>query len=69
MNILGTIANGIWSRVTDEPVMTVQLVQGTLAMAVGFGLGWSGEQVALVVAFSAGLLGWIARKRVTPVSA
>ena len=51
----------------SEPVLVLGVVQATLAMLVGFGLGWSGEQVALVTAFAAAVLGVIARQRVTPV--
>jgi uncharacterized membrane protein len=51
----------------SEPVLILALVQATLGMAVGFGLGWTGEQVALVTAFAAAILGVVARQRVTPV--
>lgn len=51
----------------DEPVLILALVQASIALAVGFGLDWTTEQVALVVAFSAAVLGVIARQRVTPV--
>jgi len=37
-------------------------------MLVGFGLGWSGEQVALMVAFIEAVTAWIARRQVTPMS-
>jgi hypothetical protein len=58
---------GIVDRIKGEPVLTLGLVQAVVAMAVGFGLGWTGEQVALVTAFAAAVLGWIARSRVSPV--
>ena len=38
-------------RVREEPVLTVGLFRAAITMLVGFGLGWSGEQVALMVAF------------------
>ena len=38
-------------RVREEPVLTVGLFRAAVTMLVGFGLGWSGEQVALMVAF------------------
>lgn len=50
-----------------EPVLWLALVQAGIALAVGFGLEWSGEQVSLVMAFTAALLGFIARSQVTPV--
>ena len=55
------------ARILEEPVMTLALVQAGIATAVGFGLKLTGDQVALVVAFSAALLGWIARSKVSPV--
>lgn len=56
----------IQSMLQQEPVLTLAVVQAGIAMAVGFGLGWTGEQVALTVSFMAALLGWIARSEVTP---
>ena len=35
---------------------------------VGFGLGWSGEQVALMVAFVEAVTAWVARRQVTPTT-
>lgn len=58
--------DAITDRIKHEPVLTLALIQAAVAMAVGFGLGWTGEQVALVTAFAAALLGFIARSRVTP---
>lgn len=55
----------IWGR---EPVLYLAVIQAALAAAVGFGLGWSGEQVALIMGFAAAILGFIARSRVTPVT-
>ena len=34
-------------RVREEPVLTVGLFRAAVTMLVGFGLGWTGEQVAL----------------------
>lgn len=62
------LLNAIWDRITSEPVMTLAVIQAGLAMFVGFGLRMTGEQVALVVAFAAAVLGWVARKQVTPVT-
>ena len=59
--------DAIVDRIKNEPVLTLALIQAGIAMAVGFGLAWSGEQVALVVAFTAAVLGWVARSKVTPV--
>lgn len=49
-----------------EPVMTMAVVQAALALAVSFGLDLTGDQVAAIMAFSAAVLGWIARSKVAP---
>jgi hypothetical protein len=64
---MNDVLTGIWSRISGEPVMTLAIIQAALALAVSFGLGWTGEQVGAVVAFSSALLGWIARSKVSPV--
>ena len=55
-------------RVRDEPVLTVGLFRAAVTMLVGFGLGWSGEQVALMVAFVEAVTAWVARREVTPTT-
>lgn len=57
----------IWDRILNEPVMVLALIEAGLALAAGFGLDWTAEQLSLVVAFSAALLGLIARAQVTPM--
>lgn len=69
MQTLRDLWAGIWLRIVAEPVMTQALVQAFLAMLVGFGLPVTTQQMALMWAFSAALLGWVARQRVTPVDA
>ncbi len=54
----------IWNR---EPVLVLAVVQAFLALLVGFGVDLTGEQVALVTAFTAAVLGFVARQKVTPV--
>lgn len=54
----------VWGR---EPVLILGLIQSALALAVGFGLNLDGQQVALIMAFSAAVLSVIARQRVSPV--
>lgn len=61
------ILKAIWTRITDEPVMTLALVQAGLTLAVTFGLRWSPEQVGAFLALSAAVLGFIARRQVSPV--
>jgi hypothetical protein len=49
-----------------EPVLIMAAIQAGIALAVGFGLSWTGDQVALATVFAAAVLGLIARSRVTP---
>jgi hypothetical protein len=65
--MIGRFMAWVQDLLRTEPVLMLALVQATLGMLVGFGLAWTGEQVALVTAFSAAVLGVIARQRVTPV--
>lgn len=51
-----------------EPALILGLVQAALALAVGFGLHLSTEQMGLLMAFSAALLAVITRQNVTPVN-
>ncbi len=53
----------IWNR---EPVLVLAVVQALLALLVGFGVGLTGEQVSLIVAFTSAVLGFVARQKVTP---
>lgn len=66
MNIIRDALRWVQSMFQQEPVLTLQVVQAGVACAVGFGLNWSGEQVALFVTFMAAVLGWLARSEVTP---
>lgn len=50
-----------------EPALVLAAVQAVLAVAIGFGLSWSPEQVSLVLAATAAVLGLITRSQVTPV--
>ena len=51
-----------------EPVLWLTACSAIVNMAVGFGLGWTAEQVSLVNVALAAIVGVIARSRVTPVS-
>lgn len=55
--------NTIFGR---EPAAILGLIQAGLALAIGFGLNWTGEQVALVLAFSAAAVAVITRQTSTP---
>lgn len=49
-----------------EPALILAAVQAGLALGVGFGLHITQEQFALLMAFTAAVLGLITRSRVTP---
>lgn len=49
-----------------EPVLYITLLRTSLALAVGFGLNLTGEQVALVVAFADAVFAFITRQAVIP---
>jgi hypothetical protein len=49
-----------------EPVAIMAIVQTAIACAVVFGLDWTDEQVAAVLALSAAVLAVVARRAVTP---
>ena len=48
-----------------EPIMIIAVIDAAIALAVAFGLNWTGEQVSLTVAFVTVLLGLVARTQVT----
>jgi hypothetical protein len=51
-----------------EPALILAAVQALLALAVGFGLQLSAEQMSLVLAASAAVFGVITRSQVTPTA-
>lgn len=57
------------SWITREPVAVQFVIQSALAMAIGFGLNWSTEQMGLVLVFTSAVLGLITRQQVTPFEA
>ena len=65
---LQDLGEAVSLRIREEPVLTVGLFRAAVTMLVGFGLGWSGEQVALMVAFVEAVTAWVARREVTPMS-
>lgn len=50
-----------------EPILWLTAGSALINLAVGFGLGWTAEQVSLVNVALAALVGLIARSRVSPV--
>ena len=65
---LQQLGEAVSLRVREEPVLTVGLFRAAVTMLVGFGLGCSGEQVALMVAFIEAVTAWVARRQVTPTT-
>jgi hypothetical protein len=53
-------------RIQYEPALVVGVVQAAVALAVGFGIDLSGEQVSLIVAFTAAVLSVVTRSNVSP---
>lgn len=49
-----------------EPILIMAALQAAIALGVSFGLHLSAEQIGALVAFSAAVLGVIARGKVTP---
>ena len=50
-----------------EPALILAAIQALLAVAVGFGLDVTPEQVGLILAATAAVIGVITRSRVEPV--
>jgi hypothetical protein len=61
--------NGLKNLIQTEPALLVGLVQSAIGIGTAFGLGWTAEQVAIVLAFTGTLLSVIARSMVTPTVA
>jgi hypothetical protein len=57
--------SSLWGR---EPALILACVQAVLACAVGFGLDLTSEQMALVLAATAAVLGLVVRQQVTPTA-
>jgi hypothetical protein len=60
--------SGLTTLYGRQPVLVLAFVQASLAMLMGFGLHLTGDQVALVMAFFAALLGLLAQTQVTPMA-
>ena len=60
--------NGITDRVKGEPVMTMWLLQSLVSLVVLFGVDLTPEQTGGIIIFTAALLSWYARSKVSPVS-
>lgn len=62
--MIGRFLTWLQTLLREEPVLVLGVVQTVLALAVSFGLGWTGEQVGAVTAVSAAVLSLVARQRV-----
>lgn len=49
-----------------EPVLILAAIQALIALVVSFGLHFTPEQIGALVAFTAAVLGVVARGKVTP---
>lgn len=49
-----------------EPAVIIGLVQAGLALVVSFGVDLTIEQTGAILAFAAGVLGFVTRSQVTP---
>lgn len=56
------------NRVRREPVLVTALVQAVLGLLLAFGLDMTNEQVGSIMALTAALLAFVARRRVTPIT-
>ena len=56
------------ARIKSEPALVVAFIAAAIALAVGFGLPVSAEQVSLIMAFVIAGLGFVTRSQVTPVA-
>ena len=51
-----------------EPAMLLAMVQAGLALAMGFGLALTTEQLSLILAFTATVAGFWTRSKVSPAA-
>ena len=54
--------------IRTEPALIAGAVEAVVALAVAFGLDWTAEQVATVIAVTSALLALFVRSQVTPVN-
>ena len=66
MQFLRDLWGGLTDRINGEPVAVLAVVQMGVALGVTFGLHLTLEQVGAITAFTAAVLGLIARQKVTP---
>ncbi len=52
---------------SNEPALILGAVQAAIALAIGFGIHISTEQMGLIMAFVAAVLAIILRQKVTPI--
>lgn len=55
----------LWNK---EPAVFLAVINAAIALAIGFGLKLSQEQLSLIMAFITAVFGLITRTQVTPVN-
>lgn len=55
--------------ISREPVMTMSVIQAGLALAMAFGFNMTAQQMGSILVFTAAVLGWLTRSKVTPLPA
>jgi hypothetical protein len=63
---LGDLWGGFTDRIYNEPVLALGVVNGAIALGLGFGAPITKEQAALLSAAATAVLAFIARRQVTP---
>jgi nitrate/nitrite transporter NarK len=66
MQFLRDLWGGLTDRLSSEPVMVLAVIQMGVALGVAFGLNLTAAQTGAIVAFTAAVLGLIARSKVSP---
>lgn len=56
----------VWHRIAREPVLVLAFIKAIVVCAVGFGLDWTGEQVAAALLVVETGLALVTRALVTP---
>lgn len=56
----------LWQRIQQEPVAFAAIVRLALSTGMVFGLQWTAEQVAAVMALTEAVLMFLTRQQVTP---
>ena len=61
-------SNWLWRKIKLYPSRTAGLIGSVVALAIGFGLEITGEQVSLIMAFVYQALSWLVERNVSPIT-